>query len=149
MKIVAVICLVVLAFSSTTALTETRAFKEATSVGQGTPRWFFLFSTSTGQQYVIRQDGTGEALVNGRRRLFHLNFSPLERVYFGEYQGDVLLLCEGRNAMVRLVRMNPQTRKIRWTTRIEVNDLGSCQIETDDAHCGETRIDLKTGEQIN
>lgn len=151
MKLLAVICLVV---CWSTAFTEPRAFVQATHIGQGTARSFFVFSTSTGP-YVVRQDGTGEIMVNGRRRLFYLNLSRLERVYFGEYQGDLLLLCEvsdGRNSVGRLVRMNPATRKIRWLVRIEVDEIDTCVVEADEAHCGTadnaSRIDLRTGESI-
>lgn len=149
MKLMAVICLVLL--TSTTASTETGAFQEATHIGQGTARSFFVFSTSTGP-YVLRQDGTGEVMVKGRRRLFYLNLSRLERVYFAEYQGDVLFLCavsDGRNSLGRLVRMNPQTRKVRWLARLEVDQIDSCVVEGDEARCGVnegvTKIDLKTG----
>lgn len=155
MKIVAVVCLVVLTFSSSIAVTQTGAFEKARRIGEANERSFFLFSTSTAK-YIIRHDGMGEVGANGRRKVFYLNLSPpsrLEGVYFSEYQGDLLLLYEVSGGRGFLLRMNQQTRKTRWLTPIRVNDIESCVVEGDETHCGAagelTKIDLRTGKQIN
>lgn len=154
MKVLAVICFVVLTVTSSIAssieLADTRAFEKARRIGEGNQRSFFLFSTATGK-YAIRHDGFGEVSLNARRRVFQLKLGMagrVEQVYFGEYQGDVLLLYEvsdGRGSLAYLARMNQQTRKTRWLTEIGVDDIGPCPIEGAAAHCGSARIDLTTG----
>lgn len=155
MKLVAVICLVVLAFSSSIAVPQTRNFEQARRIGEGTQRSFFLFSTSA-RKYTIRHDGFGEVAASGKRKeVFSLNLnapSRLERVYFSEYEGDLLLLCElsdGRSTGSSLLRMNQQTRKIRWLKWIQIDDIESCVVEGDEVHCGladnMTKFNLKTG----
>ncbi|HKR10723.1 MAG TPA: hypothetical protein VJT15_01605 [Pyrinomonadaceae bacterium] len=150
MTLLAVICLVVLTVSPSIALPDTRTFEKARRIGEANQRSFFLFSTATGK-YAIRHDGFGEVSLNGRRRVFQLKLGMagrVEQVYFGEYQGDVLLLYEvsdGRGALAYLARMNQQTRKTRWLTEIGVDDIGPCPIEAGAAHCGGARIDLTTG----
>lgn len=154
MKILAVICLVAVSIP-VPVVPDSRTLEEARQIGQGTARWFFLFSTATAK-YTIRHDGFGEMASHGKRKeVFQLNFSPpsrLERVYFGEYDGDLLLLytlTSGRTAASSLLRMNQQTRKIRWASRIEVDDIESCTVAGAELHCGPpdnlTKIDLKTG----
>ena len=157
MKVLAVICLIGLA--SSIAISQTGAFAKARHIGEGTSRSFFLFSTSAGK-YTIRHDGFGEVAAIGKRKeVFFSSLNPgsrLERVYFSEYEGDLLLLyevSEGRSTGRSLLRMNQQTRKLRWLKWIQVDDIASCVIEGDEVHCGSaenvTKIDVKTGKQIS
>lgn len=151
MKLTAAICLVLLTLSSfpVQANAETGAFEKATRIGEGKQRSFFLFSTATGK-YIIRHDGLGEVSSNGRRRGFYLKAGMagrVEQVYFHEYEGDLLLAYEVNDGSSYLLRMNQQTRKTRWLTPLA--DVGPCSIETDAALCGETMIDLKSGQFRN
>ncbi|HEX6044295.1 MAG TPA: hypothetical protein VFZ22_07385 [Pyrinomonadaceae bacterium] len=158
MKIRGLICVLTLAVSATVAVAQTDGFQEARRVGQTTWRRFFVFSTAT-SKYVIRHDGMGEVDGNGDvGRFFHLKLGMngrVERVYFREYQGDMLIMYEvsdGRSAIAFVTRLNPQTRKQRWVTPININGFGACVVEGDAVSCGEsdhsTKIDLKTGAVI-
>lgn len=158
MRVLAVICLV--AVASPSAISQTGAFAKARHIGEGTSRSFFLFSTSAGK-YTIRHDGFGEvAAVGKRKEVFFSSLnsgSRLERVYFSEHEGDLLLLyevSEGRGSIkTSLLRMNQQTRKLRWLKWIPVDDIASCLVEGGEVHCGSTdnitKIDLKTGKQVS
>ena len=158
MKMQALICVLLLAVSAVPAVAQTEAFQEARRLGKGQQRTFFVFSTSTAK-YFIRHDGMGE--VNGNRtigRIFYLKLGMngrVERVYFHEYQGDMLMLYEvsdGRSARGYLMRLNPQTRWRSWLTPIDVDKIGSCSVVDTKVSCGPsddaTTIDLKTGAEI-
>jgi hypothetical protein len=97
------------------------SFSLADRVGEPNARSFFLFSTSAGN-YTIRQDGMGEfTSPKGMRRVFKVTVGPngrLERVYFLEHEGDLLLLYEVRGQNFYLVRMEQQKRKMRWLTAL-------------------------------
>jgi hypothetical protein len=153
MKIRALMCVLVLIIP---AAGQTPAFEKAPRYGEGKQQSFFLFTASTGK-YAVRNDGLGE-IRTSKTRAFYLTVGGsgrIEQVYFHEYQGDLLLLYEvsnGQGGIGYLTRLNPQTRKNRWTTPIDVNNIGSCKVEAEEAHCGElnevTRINLKTGAEI-
>jgi hypothetical protein len=112
MKSIIAVCLVVMSVSS-------NGFEQANRVGDPNARNFFLFSTSAGN-YTIRQDGMGEVSTpKGMRRVFNLKLGlkgRLERVYYGEHQGDLLLLYELQDGRAYLLRMDQQKRKPRWLT---------------------------------
>lgn len=151
MKIAVWICVLMLTLSGTAISAGTGAFEQATRIGEGKERSFFLFSTSIGH-YAIRHDGMGEVSINARRRVFFLKLGPsarLERIYFHEYQNDVVLVYGVSSGMSYVTRMNQQTRKTRWLTPIEGDDIGPCVVEGNEAHCGPTsdltKIDLNTG----
>ena len=151
MKIGVLICALMLAGSTTQETSvQTGAFAEANRLGEPPQVRFFLFSTSYGQ-YVISQYGLGEIGTPGKRSQFLLKVGltgSVKRMYFQEYQGDLLLSFEvGKIGYVR--RMNQQTRKMRWLTPIDATVVDQCVVEGDEVHCGTgdklTRIDLKTG----
>jgi hypothetical protein len=112
MKSIVAVCLVLISVSS-------GSFEEANRVGDPNARNFFLFSTAAGN-YTIRQDGMGEvATPKGMRRVFMLKLGMkgrLERVCFGEHEGDLLLFYELQDGRAYLLRMNQQNRKFRWLT---------------------------------
>jgi hypothetical protein len=158
MKTRGLICVLTLAFSATLAVAQTDGFQEARRVGQTQWRRFFVFSTAT-SKYVIRHDGMGEIGGNGDvGRFFHLKLGMngrVERVYFREYEGDMLInyeVSDGRGAIAYVTRLNPQTRKQRWVTPIDIDGFGACVVEGDAVSCGKsdeaTKIDLKTGAAI-
>ncbi|HEX5964297.1 MAG TPA: hypothetical protein VFY51_00140 [Pyrinomonadaceae bacterium] len=154
MKIGVLICVLMLAGSTTQeAVVQTGAFAEATRLGDPPGLTFFMFSTSHGQ-YVIRHDGLGEVGTPGKHLQFLLKVGMtgrVERMYFQEHQGDLLLSFEvGEIGYVR--RMNEQSRKMRWLTPIDPTVVDQCVVKGDEIHCGDgdnvTRIDLKTGSRV-
>jgi hypothetical protein len=157
MKIRALICVLLLGISAMSAAGQTPAFEKARRLGEGKQRSFFLFSTSTAK-YTIRHDGMGEISANSMHLIFHLKVSGsgrVEQIYFHEYHGDLLLLYEvsdGQGGTGYLTRLNPQTRKKRWVTALDVNKIGPCSIAGDAVTCGptddSTTIELKTGAEI-
>lgn len=151
MKIGVLICLLMLVGSTAQdTVVQTGAFTEANRLGDPPALTFFLFSTSSGN-YVIRHDGLGEIGTPGKHLQFLLKAGSLgrvERMYFQEYQGDLLLsFAAGKIGYVR--RMNQQTRKMRWLTPVDATVVNQCAVEGDEVHCGDgdklTKIDLKTG----
>ena len=151
MKIGVLICLLMIAGSTAQdAVVQTGAFTEARRLGEPPELTFFLFSTAYGD-YVIRYDGLGEVGTPGRHLQFLLKTAMTGRVgrmYFREYQGDLLLSFQvGELGYVR--RMNQPTRKMRWLTPIDATIVSQCVVEGDEVHCGDgdnlTKIDLKTG----
>lgn len=102
--------------------TEDSPFAEARRIGELNARHFYLLSTSVGN-YTISQYGLGEVYVGNRKKYFNLKVSPrsrLERVYFLEYEGDLLLLYEA-GASGYLLRLDQSTRKIKRATALNEN----------------------------
>lgn len=154
MKAGVLICLLLMVGSSTQdAVVQTGAFEEARRAGDPPQSTFFFFSTSYGN-YVVRHDGLGEVGTPRRNLQFLLKtgrIGRVERMYFQEYQGDLLLSFEaGDIGYVR--RMNQQTRKMRWLTPIDETVVNQCVVEGNEIHCGDgdnlTKIDLKTGARL-
>ena len=91
----AVVCLAAAARPNS-AVEDVSPFAEATRIGELNARHFYLFQTAVGN-YTISQNGLGEVYVGNRKKYFSLKVgagSRLERVYFFEYEGDLLLLYE-------------------------------------------------------
>jgi hypothetical protein len=125
-------------------------FAEANRVGEPPQVTFFMFSTSYGN-YVISQYGLGEVGTPRRNLQFLLKVGMtgrVKRMYFQEYEGDLLLSFEvGDTGYVR--RMNQQTRKMRWLTPVDRSVVDHCVVEGAEVHCGAgdklTKIDLNKG----
>jgi hypothetical protein len=130
MKNALVVCLLLVLGSPRAAETFTLADR----VGEPNARNFFLFSTSAGN-YTIRHDGMGEvSSPKGMRRVFNLKVGVkgrLERVYFLEHEGDLLLLYEVMGHGSYLLRMEQTKRKARWLTPLESSNLQPPIIEGD------------------
>ena len=97
-------------------------FVRVKRIGEPPAQMFFQFSTSV-SNYTIRNDGMGEVPGRIRKKDFHLKVgskSFIERLYFFEYQGDLILLYEA-GAAGYLVRLNQKTTTIRSTTAIKEN----------------------------
>ncbi|HET9478923.1 MAG TPA: hypothetical protein VFO72_06240, partial [Pyrinomonadaceae bacterium] len=80
---------------------------------------FHLFSTSVGK-YTISRAGWGEVYVGDRKKNFRVKVGArerIERLYFFEYEGDLLLLYEA-GASGYLLRLHQKTRKVRRATSI-------------------------------
>jgi hypothetical protein len=155
MKIGVLICLLtIVGWTTQDAAVQPGGFAEANRLGEAPGLTFFMFSTSYGN-YVIRHDGLSEVGTPGKNLKFLLKVGMtgrVERMYFQEYQGDLLLSFEaGKTGYVR--RMHQQTRKMRWLTPIDRTIVNQCVVEGNEIHCGEgdnlTKIDLKTGAVSN
>lgn len=124
MKNLVVVCLGILVTMSVVAPAYSRSedvspFTLAKRIGDPPARAFYLFSTSVGN-YTIRHDGMGEVFVRGRKKVFHVKVgfnSRIERLYFFEYEGDLLLLYEA-GAAGYLVRLDQKTKKIKSATAL-------------------------------
>ena len=146
------ICLLLLVVTAVPAANEDGGFEQARCVPNCGQASFFIFSTSFGR-YTVRSDGFGELGANGRKRLFDLKpkirlVGRLRHIYFREHQDDLLLLYMVSDGKVYLARMMQESKKVRWLTPITEN-IGSCEVKGDEAHCGaaenRTKIDLNTG----
>lgn len=153
MKISVMICLLMLTVPMTQAGVETGAFEPATRIGAAGETAFFVFSTSVGN-YTLRHDGLCEVSVKGKRRQFSLKVrGRAERVYFYEYEGDLLLLYEGNDGTGYLARVNQQTRKTRWFTQAKDHSIEPAVVEGERVYFGAAgvlaKVDLKTGAYVN
>ena len=114
-------------FSAQTPVSPRHEMELANRVGEGNERSFFLFSIPGGT-YIARHDGLVEASVPGdKRRTFPLRMSRgerLSRLYYSDYEGDLLLECETSGGRVFAARVQQRTRKIKWTTSLEGYNLG-------------------------
>jgi hypothetical protein len=98
---------------------EVSPFAPAKCIGDPHRRAFYLFSTSVGN-YTVSTGGLVEVYVGNRKKYFPVrvgNSSRIERLYFLEYEGDLLLLYEA-GASGYLVRVNQATRKVKSTTTV-------------------------------
>jgi hypothetical protein len=90
-----------------------------------TPRPFFRFSTSIAK-YTIRYDGFVEVYVDNamnqkRKRVFFLNMAGkgrLERLYYLEHEGDLLLRYDVTGQGSYLSRIEQKSRRQRWVTAL-------------------------------
>ncbi|HKS10925.1 MAG TPA: hypothetical protein VJS13_15350 [Pyrinomonadaceae bacterium] len=124
MKNIAVVCLGVLVAVSVaySQHKEVSPFAPVKRIGEPPAQQFYLFSTSV-NDYTIRNDGLGDVLVRVRKKNFQLKVgvnSHIERLYFFEYQGELLLLYEA-GASGYLVRFDQKSKSIKSTTAIAEN----------------------------
>ena len=125
MKNLVVICLAILVTVSAappaySQREDVSPFVSVKRIGDAPAQAFYLFSTSV-RDYAIRHDGVGQVLVRVRRINFHLKVganSRIERLYFFEYEGDLLLLYEAGTSGY-LVRLDQKTKTIKSTTAIK------------------------------
>ena len=125
MKNLVVVCLGVLVavFAAVPAYSQREdvsPFVQAKRIGDPPAQQFYLLSTSV-RDYAIRHDGLGEVLVNVRKTNFRLKMGPnsrIERLYFFEYEGSLLLLYEA-GASGYLVRFDQKTKTIKSTTDLK------------------------------
>lgn len=154
MKIMVLVCLLMAVGSNAQeAVVQTGAFSEASRLGEPPQVTFFLFSTSYGS-YVVSYHGLGEVGIPGKHPQFLLKVGMtgrVERMYFLEYHGDLLLSFEA-NKIGYVRRMNQQTRKMRWLTPIDATVINQCAVKVNEVHCGDgdnlTKIDLNTGARL-
>ena len=151
MKVGVLICALMLAGSVTQdAVVQKSAFSEANRLGDPPQVTFFMFETSYGK-YVISQYGLGEVGMARKNMQFLLKAGVaghVKRMYFLEYEGDLLLSFE-MNETGYVRRMNQTNRKMRWLTPIDRSVVDQCVVEGNEVHCGAgdklTKIDLNKG----
>ena len=157
MRTLLVICLGVLILwpSATVTVKASESFVLAERFGEPINRYFFAFSTSAGG-YLIRDDGVGEFTTPARlRRHLKLRVGAKERIhqiYFLEHQGDLFLLYEGHNESrqwVYLTRIEPQKRKVKWTTALESTGGAAPLIEGEFVVIGDVSIRKSNGAKIS
>jgi hypothetical protein len=125
MKKLVVVCLGVLVTVSAAAgayaqREEVSPFTRVKQIGEPPAQTFYMLSTSA-NNYAIRHDGLGDVMVRVRKIHFHLKVGPnsrIDRLYFFEYEGDLLLLYEaGRSGY--LARLDQKTRTIKGTKELK------------------------------
>ena len=99
-------------------------------IGEATARSFFVFATPT-RNYTIRHDGHGETwAANTMRKNFDLKMggaARLERMFFGEAEGDLILeyeVTDQRGDWGYVLRMDQKSQKLKWITPLSANNLG-------------------------
>ena len=121
MKNLVVVCLGVVFAAAVPAYAQAVSpFAPVKRIGEPPRQTFYLLSTSV-NKYAIRDDGLGDVLVRVRKIHFQLKAganSRIERLYFFEYEGDLLLLYEA-GASGYLVRLDQETKTIKSTTSID------------------------------
>lgn len=123
MKNLVVVCLGILVTVSAVVPAysqEGSPFARVERIGEPPAQMFYLFSTSV-SNYTIRNDGLGDVLVRVRKKNFQLKVGVnkhIERLYFFEYEGDLLLLYEA-GASGYLVRFDQKTKTIKSTTAVK------------------------------
>jgi len=139
--------------------TPSTAFTKIERIGEANARAFFVFSTERGSSYTIRHDGHAEVTAaKVLRRSFDLKIGlagRLDRVYFAEYEGDVLLLYEttnGRDRRAFLERMDQKSLKPRWITAIDGFNLGPGLVDGNEAYLVASNllasVELQTGNYL-
>jgi hypothetical protein len=131
MKIAILILLLVVSSVCGQAQTPTQLpLVRVERIGEATARSFFVFSTSI-RNFAIRHDGHGElSSTTAMRKNFDLRMggaARLERLYFIEYDNDVILeyeVTDQRGDWGYVMRMDQKTQKFKWVTPLSCNNLG-------------------------
>lgn len=163
MKILTVILLLSLSYgaftqASSAQVHEQRSFTRVERVGDPNARSFFVFETSA-RSYTIRNDGYTESFsATVLRRFFNLKMGQngnMERVYFLEHEGDLLLLYEvgdARYGWGYLTRLDQTARKPRWVTPVSGFNIGPGVVEGGFAYVTAAnmlaKIDLRNGSTV-
>jgi hypothetical protein len=106
------------------------AFTNVDRIGEPNARHFFVF-TSSFRNYAIRHDGHSEGTTfAARRNNFELRMggsARLQRVYFAEYEGDLLIEYEVTSPQGNwgyVLRMDQKTMKYKWVAPVSADNLG-------------------------
>ncbi|HEV3470788.1 MAG TPA: hypothetical protein VG148_15800 [Pyrinomonadaceae bacterium] len=114
----------------------------------------FEFERS-GYRYRVASNGAGRRTKDGAPRLFNLRLEGadwIERVYFGEYEDNVVLVCEvrdGESGAGFVARLEQPSMRALWKTDFEFFNVG--QPLRDGPHLYLTghgfvaKLDLRTG----
>ena len=135
-------------------LSAPQAFSMANQIGN-TPRAFFRFETSAGK-YTVRYDGFVEVYIPNdeshmRKRVFFLKTpgrARLERVYFLEHEGDLLLRYDVIGQGSYLTRIEQRKRTARWVTALNKVSGEAPVVNGDSVIAGDTEISKADGKII-
>ena len=116
--------------SPTIAQQTSRAFSAAKSFPEPPDAASFEF-LSGGYQYRVSGNGKGHRTGNDKRLSFNLRLAPHDylrhNLYFSEYQGDLLLICEVSDSdygMGFIARLDAATLRIKWKRVIPGFNVG-------------------------
>jgi hypothetical protein len=135
-----------------------QSFSRVERIGQTTERYFFVFKTSAGD-FTIRQDGHAEVnSPNVRRRNFELKIGGpgrLERIYFVEFEGDVLFayeLSDQNSGWGFVMRLDQKSMKTRWITSLSGYNLGPGLVDATAGYFTSAnsllKLDLQSGARL-
>jgi hypothetical protein len=130
-------------------------FVNVERIGEANARSFYVFSTSS-RSYTIRHDGHGEgSSLTTRRKNYDLRMNGalrIERLYFAEYDGDLVLeyeVTDGRGDWAYVLRMDQTMMRFKWVAPISAEALGPGLIEGRDLYISAVnvlaKIDMQTG----
>ncbi len=133
-------------------------FTNVERIGEATARHFFVF-TSSARNYAIRHDGHSEGTTfAARRQNFELRMAGaarLERVYFAEYEGELLLEYEVTGSQGNwgyILRMDQKTMKYKWVTSVSADNLGPGLIDNHELYFSGSnllaKLDLQNGSYV-
>jgi hypothetical protein len=139
------------------AAVEPKAFNKVEITGEG-GRSFFVFSVE-GFHYIIRADGHAESNSGKPRpQNFDLRLGRnghVVRVYFTEYEGDLLLIYEVSDKQYGwgfVERLNQKTLKPRWLKPVNGFNIGPGLVEANHAYLSAVdllaKIDLQSGNSV-
>jgi hypothetical protein len=165
LKVITLVLLIAMAFvgsaqqpsDQSSPAAEQKAFDKVEVSGEGF-RSFFMFS-SEGFHYTIRADGFAESDSGQRRRgNFNLRVGRngyLVRVYFTEYEGDLLLLYEASDKQYGwgyVERLDQKTLKPKWLKPVSSLNIGPGLVEANYAYLSAAdllaKIDLRSGNYV-
>ena len=138
--------------------TDQKSFVPVERSGDDKWRSFFMFQ-ATGHDYTIRGDGFGQS-TPGRARptSFRLTLGRggrLERVYYFEYEGDLLLTYEAtddRYGWGYVERFDPRTMRRKWIAPVSAFNLGPGLVEDHSLYLAAANfvacIDLASGRYV-
>ena len=144
--------LLVVCLGATLLWPAQQSFNVSEQIGHS-PRAFFRFSTSIAK-YTIRSDGFVEVYVDNeirhkRKRVFFLNMiekGRLERVYFLEHEGDLLLRYDVMGQRSYLTRIEQKSRRQKWVTPFNSVSTQTPTINGDRVSIGDTiEVSLANG----
>ena len=142
--------LLVVCLGVTLSLPVNQTFNLASRIGH-TPRAYFRFSTSIAK-YTIRYDGfvevyLGKEMNTIRKRSFLLKTEGkrLERVYFLDHEGDLLLQYDLIGGGSYLTRIKQRHRQQIWVTPLNNTPSEAPMIVGDRVLMGSIEIDKSTG----
>jgi hypothetical protein len=112
-----------------------------------------------GSHFELKRDATGRRRSSrGQSTRFRLKVESdeeINRVYYSEYKGDLLLLCElnaGGYGSGFVVRMDSQTLRQKWRVQIPAFNVSQALIEDNSVYLGATgfagKLDLDSGRYL-
>jgi hypothetical protein len=109
-----------------------------------------------GFSYRVAANGNGRRMKGDKTRRFNLHLEggeSVRRLYFSEYEGDLLLLCETEGGEERagtvITRLEQPSMRARWKQRATVRAVNTLRHEGSLYLAGDgfvARLDMKDGE---